>query len=135
MKGAYDDIIDLPHHESKVHPRMPRIERAAQFSPFAALSGYEDAIRETERKTEERRHLDDEALTELDRLLHHLLMKGGSAEITYFVADSRKKGGRYATISGKAVGLRMATGDLLLDSGTSIPIKDIIDIRLNEDSE
>ena len=54
MKGPYDDILLLPHHQSKRHPQMPRIDRAAQFAPFAALSGYETAIRETRRLSEMR---------------------------------------------------------------------------------
>ena len=70
--GNYDDIIGLPHHVSEVHPQMGRIDRAAQFSPFAALTGYSDAIRETGRLTEERVELDEDMKEGLDEKLRML---------------------------------------------------------------
>ena len=70
MKGPYDDIISLPHHVSSSHPRMPQSDRAAQFSPFAALTGYEDAIDETARHTEERPELADGGRDELEKAMH-----------------------------------------------------------------
>ena len=72
MKGKYDDIIDMPHHVSPRRPRMSREERAAQFMPFMALTGYADVIRETERLTDERPELSESVKEELGRKLHQL---------------------------------------------------------------
>lgn len=73
MNNRYDEIINLPHHVSKTRPQMPMSDRAAQFAPFAALTGYDSAIKETGRLTNERIELDEEALTALDRK-YQLLM-------------------------------------------------------------
>ena len=76
MKGKYDDIINLPHPESKKHPRMSLQDRAAQFSPFAALTGHSAAIDETARLTERKLELNEEKKAELDRMWQYLLRKG-----------------------------------------------------------
>ena len=94
--GKYDDIINLPHPVSKTHAPMPRAQRAAQFSPFAALTGYDDAVRETARLTEARVELDRDALDALDRALHALEERIAAdkvrpeAQIRYFIPDERK---------------------------------------------
>ena len=100
MNNRYDEIINLPHHVSKTRPRMPMSDRAAQFAPFAALTGYDSAIKETGRLTDERIELDEGALTALNmryQLLMDALDEEPEVEITYFKPDERKAGGEYVT--------------------------------------
>ncbi len=134
----YDDIIDLPHHVSKRHPRMPISARAAQFSPFAALSGYEDAIEETERITEKRRDLDENMKAILDERLTAILSSGDShapAEIEYFVPDARKSGGETRVANGRIMKVDRASSSLVLDSGERIPISSITMLRIHDTIE
>ena len=94
----YADIINRPHHISKVRPRMPMSDRAAQFAPFAALTGYDSAIKETGRLTDEKIEFDEEALTALDvkiQILMDALDRTPEVTITYFKSDERKKGGTF----------------------------------------
>lgn len=98
MNNRYDEIINLPHHISKTRPQMPMSDRAAQFAPFAALTGYDSAIMETGRLTDERIELDEEALTALDmkyQLLMDAFEDAPEVTITYFQPDERKAGGKY----------------------------------------
>ena len=120
--GNYDDIIGLPHHVSEVHPQMGRIDRAAQFSPFAALTGYSDAIRETGRLTEERVELDDKL-----RMLKYQIEEGDypEAAITYFQPDNRKEGGSYVTVSGRVKKIDGYGQALVMVDGMRVLIKDI----------
>ena len=100
MTGPYDDIINLPHHVSASHPHMPNIERAAQFSPFAALTGFEGAIEETARLTDDLRDISDSEREKLDAALAGLMRNPdpkADVRITYFVPDARKEGGEYVT--------------------------------------
>ena len=100
MTGPYDDIINLPHHVSVSHPHMPNIERAAQFSPFAALTGFEGAIEETARLTDDLRDISDSEREKLDAALAAIMRDLDPNEyvrITYFVPDPRKDGGEYVT--------------------------------------
>ena len=92
MSGPYDDIINLPHPTSERHPRMPMAARAAQFSPFAALTGYEDAVHETARLTSIRAELTEEEKSILDAKLQRLL-PGAKAAFTFFRPDGKKEGG------------------------------------------
>lgn len=100
MNNRYNEIINLPHHVSKTRPQMPMSDRAAQFAPFAALTGYDSAIKETGRLTDERIELDEEALTALD-MKYQLLMDAfddaPEVTITFFQPDERKAGGKYAS--------------------------------------
>ena len=100
MNNRYDEIINLPHHVSRTRPQMPMSDRAAQFAPFAALTGYDAAIKETGRLTDEKIELDEEALTALD-MKYQLLMDtfddAPEVTITYFQPDERKAGGKYAS--------------------------------------
>ena len=103
MNNRYDEIINLPHHVSPTRPQMPMSDRAAQFAPFAALTGYDAAIKETGRLTDERVELDKEALTALDmkyQLLMDALNEAPKVTITYFQPDERKAGGKYITATG-----------------------------------
>ena len=99
----YDDIINLPHHVSQKHRRMSLLDRAAQFAPFAALSGYEEAVIETRRLTDKRRALDESEKEKLNarlQLVKDYLEAKPIVEITYFVPDERKSGGAYITSTG-----------------------------------
>ena len=104
--GKYDDIIDLPRHVSQTHAQMPLLSRAAQFSSFAALTGFDAAVSETARLTETRVELDRDALDALDRALHALEERIAAdkvrpeAQIRYFIPDERKAGGRYVILRG-----------------------------------
>ncbi len=98
--SSYDDIINLPHHVSKKHPQMSMLDRAAQFSPFAALTGYGDAIDEAARVTEAQIDLDDSERQEIDRVLREAYETGCPVEVTHFIPDERKAGGAYVVTAG-----------------------------------
>ncbi|MCQ4862743.1 hypothetical protein [Pseudoflavonifractor phocaeensis] len=131
MTGKYDDIIHLPHHVSATRPRMPMLDRAAQFSPFAALTGYEAAMRETARLTDQRVELDESAKVELDRKLRLLLSLPGQPEvsITYFRPDERKEGGAYETATGRIKKYDESSHTIVLADRTRICIEDVFDLE------
>lgn len=132
MSGEYEDIIHLPHHVSSKRPRMPMSDRAAQFSPFAALTGYDDAIRETGRLTEQKVHLDEEALATLDEKFHVLqehLDESPEIQFTYFKPDERKAGGTYITVLGIVKKIQEYERQLILEDGNVIPIDDILEME------
>ena len=134
--GDYDDIIDLPHHVSTTRPRMSRLDRAAQFAPFAALTGYGAAIKETARLTDERSELGEYELMELNAGIHMLMERieeHPQVEITYFKPDERKDGGAYLTVKSRAKRLNEYERFLLLEDGTEIPFDDIYKIELCAD--
>lgn len=127
----YDDILYLPHHVSTTHPHMPVSERAAQFSPFAALTGHQEALRETARLTDAKRELDEHAKNILDQKLQLLLEMSAdtpSVTLTYYKEDSKKSGGSYHTVSGLLRKLDLSRRTLLLQDQLPIPIDDIFDI-------
>lgn len=131
MKTAadnYEDIIRLAHHVSVSHPQMPVSERAAQFSPFAALTGYEAAIRETERLTEARIELDEDMAAELDDKLRTLQeqMEGTAGSFCHlFSAGREKAGGAYVTVTGRIRKIERYKGTIIMRDGTNIPIRDV----------
>ncbi|MCH5187014.1 MAG: hypothetical protein J1F63_01325 [Oscillospiraceae bacterium] len=132
MKGPYDDIIDMPHHVSKNRPHMSAIDRAAQFSPFAALTGHSAAINETARRTDKKLELDEHAKAVLDMKQHILLEELShcpEVRITYFVPDERKAGGEYVNVSGKLKRIDEHERVLVLTTGERIPFDDIVDIE------
>lgn len=127
----YDDIINLPHHVSKIRPQMSMLDRAAQFSPFAALTGYDAAIKETGRLTDERIELDEEALTALDRkyqLLINALDDAPEVTITYFQPDERKDGGKYITATGAVKKVDDFERLITMQDGATIPMDDVLSI-------
>ncbi len=132
----YDDIINLPHHVSETRPHMSMHDRAAQFSPFAALSGYDDAVKETARLTEQRIELGEDEAQKLAQRLNLLqnrlreMPDSGAPEvnITYFVADERKAGGKYVTVNGAVMKIDTYARTLTLADGTKIPIDEIINL-------
>lgn len=128
-KRAYDDIIDRPHHVSSRHPQMPLHDRAAQFSPFAALTGHDAAIRETARLTERQVELDEDYADILDQKIRQLkscLDKSPRITVRYFQPDSRKAGGAYATVSGRLKKIDDYHRLLVLEDQTKIPVDRII---------
>lgn len=132
MSNRYDEIINLPHHISKTRPQMPMSDRAAQFAPFAALTGYDSAIKETGRLTDERIELDEEALTALDRkyqLLMDTLDDAPEVTIIYFQPDERKAGGQYVSATGTVKKVDTFGRRILLQDGTRIPLDSVYDLR------
>ena len=131
MTARYDDIMHLPHPNSSKHPRMAALGRAAQFAPFAALTGYEGTIRETARLTETKAELDEDKIAALDMKLRFLadhLTECPEVSITYFKPDSRKQGGAYQVITGTVKKIDAFKKTVLMAEGTLIPIADIFEI-------
>ena len=132
MTGPYDDILHLPHPTSKRHPRMPIADRAAQFSPFAALTGHGAAIEETARVTDRRIELDEDAKEQLDQTLQLLLERMDEQPeitVTWFSPDKKKAGGQYHTATGKLKRIDSREGRLILTDGNQIPLEDLLEIR------
>ena len=131
MNGKYDKIMGLPHHVSKTRPQMPMSDRAAQFAPFAALTGYDSAIKETGRLTDERIELDVEALSALDmkyQLLMEALDEAPEVTITYFQPDERKAGGKYVSAVGTVKKIDDFERRITMRDGTRIPMDDVLSI-------
>ena len=127
----YDDIIDLPHHESKKHPKMSLEARSAQFAPFAALTGYDETIRETARQTDKRIEIDEELkriLNEKLQLIKKEIYKRPKIIVTYFVPDSKKEGGKYITVTGNVIKIDEYKKKMILENNIEISILEIIDI-------
>ena len=132
MNNRYDEIMELPHHVSKTRPQMPLSDRAAQFAPFAALTGYDSAIKETGRLTDERIELGEEALAALDRkyqLLMDTLDDAPEVTIIYFQPDERKAGGQYVSATGTVKKVDTFGRRILLQDGTRIPLDSVYDLR------
>ena len=131
MTHRYDDIINLPHHVSQKHAPMARADRAAQFAPYAALTGYDAVIRETGRLTDARIEPDEEALTALNMKFRLLMDAMGDApEITLLVfrPDARKAGGAYLSVTGRVRKVDEYARLMTLQDGTKIPMDDILDM-------
>ena len=132
MTGLYDDILHLPHPTSKRHPRMPIADRAAQFSPFAALTGHGAAIEETARVTDRRIELDEDAKEQLDQTLQLLLERMDEQPeitVTWFSPDKKKADGQYHTATGKLKRIDTQESRLILTDGNQIPLEDLLEIR------
>ena len=132
MKNDYDDIINLPHHVSSTRPQMSMIDRAAQFSPFAALTGYDAAIKETGRLTDEKIELDEEALSNLNMKFQILFEKPDEQPdiaITYFKPDETKSGGAYLTTTDKIKKIDEYERIITTANGTKIPMDDVISLE------
>ena len=131
MNRKYNEIMGLPHHVSKTRPQMPMSDRAAQFAPFAALTGYDAAIKETGRLTVERIELDAEALSALDmkyQLLMEAFDEAPEVTITYFQPDERKAGGKYLTATGAVKKVDDFERRITMQDGTKIPMDDVLSI-------
>ena len=130
MPGNYDDIIHLSRPKSEKHPPMSMMERAAQFSPFAALTGYEAAVRETARLTDERIEVDDGTKAMLNEKLCFLLENPqAEAVFTYFQPDKRKSGGAYVHMTGFVKDMDEIKREVILTDGTRISVEEILRIE------
>ena len=132
MSGPYDDIIHLSHPTSARHPRMPISDRAAIFSPFAALTGHAAAIQETARLTDQRIELDEDTKAELDRkqkILMDYIADQPEVTITWFCPDEKKSGGAYVVTTGKLKKVDNDAGTLKLADGLTISLDEIVDLQ------
>ena len=134
MNHAYDDIIRLPHPTSRKHPRMSMEERAAQFAPFAALTGFGGVIRETGRLTDKQVELGESDQVELERVLTFLDSQEEEhpmIKVTYFLPDTYKEGGTYVTVTGHLKRIDQVEGALPLWEGVRVPIQDIRSVGID----
>lgn len=138
MNTQYEDIITLPHPTSASHPRMSRRNRAAQFAPFAALTGYDAAIQETGRSTEPERELDEDKCSMLNHQLQFLesqLNRHPSVTITYFVPDHAKAGGSYLHLTDAIHSIDRRQHRIITENGTQIPMGHIIELEFSLQTE
>lgn len=135
----YSDILNMQYPNSEIEADFPdKILREAQFTPFAALTGYDEAIEETARLTDRKIELDEYAKERLNQKLIFVRENIDDdifAGITYFVSDNRKAGGKYVTKFGSIIRIREYEKDIVFDDGTQIPIEDIIEIQLENFDE
>ena len=127
----YNDIINLPHHVSSTRPQMPILDRAAQFAPFAALTGYDAAIKETGRLTDEKIEMDEEALNILNmkyQILVDSLDDEPEVTFTYFKPDERKAGGAYVKVTGIVKKVDDFERLIVMQDGTKLPMDNILNI-------
>lgn len=131
MSGKYDDIINLPHHVSSTRPHMPMIDRAAQFSPFAALTGHDVAVKETARITDKKIELSEDSMFFLNDQLNKIQLhidELPKVRITYFVADKRKAGGAYVSVTGTVKKIDDVERTVIMHDKTVVPIDDVLEI-------
>ena len=129
----YSDIINLPHHVSTKHPHMSREQKAAQFAPFAALTGFDDDVKETARLTDRRIEIDDglkEVLNSKLNILNDNIKNKPLARFTYFIKDVKKDGGKYIEVEDNVKKINIFDNYILLVNNTKIIISDIIDIEV-----
>ena len=126
----YSSIMDHPHHRSKTRPHMSMVARAAQFSPFAALVGYDESVADVQRMTDERITLDPDAIAEINRTLSKISPGETTVAITCFIPDPVKEGGTYTIITGEVKKTDTLEGKVIMTDGTVIPTEDIFDIDI-----
>lgn len=133
MRRNYDDIINLPRHVSDKHPHMSIHDRAAQFAPFAALTGHSEAVSETARYVDEKIDLGEDAIKEIQDALNYIqehITESPQVTITYFVADGRKRGGRYVSETVKIKYVDNLEQNIRFDNGVCVKFENIFDIKL-----
>ena len=131
--GKYDDIISLPHWEPREHQRMSAIDRAGQFAPFAALTGYDAMVSETSRLTGSRIELDEEQRSELNDVLADIIGRIGEhprVRIEYFVPDVRKSGGEYVSVEDAVRDVELPNRRIILKDGKTVSLDDVLSITL-----
>lgn len=126
----YDEIINLPHYRSPHRTPMPMENRAAQFAPFAALAGHDEALSETSRLTARRIELTNEEKVKLSKQISSAFEIGKRVKVIYFVPDKAKTGGSYAAVYGIISKIDRIDRTILLDNGTLIPIDNICSVKL-----
>jgi hypothetical protein len=132
MTEDYSDIINLPHHVSRNHPQMPMEARAAQFAPFAALTGYDTVIHETARQTDKQVELEEYDNERLNRIFSELmdsLEEHPMVTVSYFKSDEHKAGGAYVTVMGQLKKVDTYEQLMVMENGTAIPIGNIMDLQ------
>ena len=132
MTEDYSDIINLPHHVSRNHPQMPMMARAAQFAPFAALTGYDTVIHETARLTDKQVKLEEYDNERLNRIFSELmdsLEEHPVVTVSYFKPDEHKAGGAYVTVTGQLKKIDTYEQLMVMENGTAIPIGNIMDLQ------
>ena len=130
-KFPYADIVDLPHHVSKKHPQPTMADRAARFSPFAAITGYEEMVLEEARITDEFLELDEGTKSVLNaklQMVQDLLPEQSEITFTYFQPDERKDGGAFLTIEGVVKKVDVFERILILQDGTKLQMDNVLDI-------
>lgn len=130
----YEDIINLPHHTSEKRSRMSNYDRAAQFSPFAALTGHSAALQETARLTDAKAELDESEKIIINEKLRLIMNVAEKPEITvtYFVPDSKKTGGAYLKAVGYIKKIDTFRRIIIMSEGAAIPADNIFDIEISE---
>lgn len=132
MNGKYDDIFNLPHHVSATRPQMSLENRAAQFSPFAALTGHDAAVKETARLTDRRIGLGESDIADLDlkmQILTEHITDQPEITVTYFQPDTKKDGGAYVAVTGELKKIDEYERIVVLMTGEMIAIDDVLDIE------
>ena len=132
MKRNYDDIINLPRHVSDKHPHMSAHDRAAQFAPFAALTGHSEAVSETARYVDEKIDLGEDAIKEIQDALNYIqehIAESPQVTITYFVADGRKQGGVYVTETARVKRIDDLKKIIYLENGIVIKFEGIFEVH------
>ena len=132
--GKYDDVLNLPHHVSNTRPHISMHDRAAQFSPFAALTGYDDTVKETARLTDEKLELTTDRINDLNQKIAFLkehAEERPQITVEYFIPDEKKSGGKYVTLSGKFRRIDEYNHNMVFTSGEEIPLNDIFEIELS----
>ena len=129
--GKYDDIINLPHHKSATRKQMSRIDRAAQFASFMALTGYSDYVKETARLTDTKIDLSEIEIAVLNRKLNYITenLLGTEFDITHFVSDSKKEGGKYEVKMGNIRRIDDVAKKIIFSDKTEISFSDILNIE------
>ncbi len=140
MKNSYDDIIGLPHPTSLTHPRMSLLNRAAQFAPFAALTGFEEAITETARTTQEKTELSEASQAVIDAHLNEIDSRCAAHDfpwvtITYFCPDHTKEGGMYRTMNACVRRIDPTARKVILKDGMELPIDDLYSVEFLLDTD
>ncbi len=134
-KHKYDDIIHLQHYQSSERPHMSLHDRAAQFAPFAALSGHEEAIEETARVTDAKMILDEDAIGKMNEALYAIskhLQEKWTVSITYFQPDTLKDGGAYLTDVGTIKRIDDIEKIIIMDSGMKIGMEQVMQVEIME---
>ena len=131
----YDDIINLPHYEPKYHARMSMYKRSAQFAPFSALVGYDEQVKECSRITDKRLEIDDELKEKISNKLNKInefIKEYPAVEITYFIPDDKKEGGKYVTEKVNVKRIDFINRFIKLTDNKKIVLDDVIDININD---
>ena len=126
----YDDIINLEHFEPKYHKRMSPLSRAAQFAPFAALTGYDEEVKETARRTNKKKILNVDEIEVINETLNKI-KKDSNITVTYFIPDKYKQGGKYIDYTGIVRRIDNIYKTIYFIDKTKIYFKDIIKIEIN----